>query len=47
MTPNLKRIPNGTRVKWQAFYPSDPQHEGVVLAFVDRAASSAEWAASR
>ena len=47
MTTTTKRIPKGTRVRWRARYESDPQHEGVVLAFVDRAASSAEWAASR
>ena len=33
-----KRIPKGTRVRWRARYPSDPLHEGVVLAFVDRGA---------
>lgn len=71
-TPTPKRIPKGTRVRWRARYPSDPLHDGEVLAFVDkgalwpkcaerdfrnlgpsartprhRAASSAEWAASR
>ena len=36
MTTTTKRIPNGTRVKWQARYPSDPQHEGEVLALSKR-----------
>ena len=35
MTTTHKRIPKGTRVRWRARYPSDPVHEGEVLAFVD------------
>ena len=35
MTPTPKRIPKGTRVRWRARYPSDPLHEGEVVAFVD------------
>jgi len=38
MTTTTKRIPKGTRVRWRARYPSDPVHEGEVLAFVDRRA---------
>ena len=41
MTTTTKRIPKGTRVRWRARYPSDPLHEGEVLAFVDRRARSA------
>ena len=37
-TTTPKRIPKGTRVRWRARYPSDPLHEGEVLAFVDRRA---------
>jgi hypothetical protein len=29
-TEPAKRIPTGTRVKWQARYPSDPTNEGTV-----------------
>ena len=36
MTTTPKRIPKGTRVRWRARYPSDPLHEGEVLAFVAR-----------
>ena len=35
MTTTTKRIPKGTRVRWRARYPSDPVHEGEVVAFVD------------
>ena len=38
MTTTHKRIPKGTRVRWRARYPSDPLHDGEVLAFVDRRA---------
>ena len=38
MTTTPKRIPKGTRVRWRTRYPSDPVHEGEVLAFVDKGA---------
>ena len=42
-----KRIPNGTRVKWQARYPGDPLNEGVVLAYVAKNELFPQCAGSR
>lgn len=47
MITTPKRIPKGTRVRWRARYPSDPVHEGEVLAFVDRRALHRTIAAVR
>ena len=28
-----KRIPNGTKVRWQTRYTTDPVHDGVVIGY--------------